>query len=286
MNAWAKWAAPLLIVLLGALVGFELGRRVAVDAAAAAQSDRRRSERERIALEGANRRLLADNSSLERVLAEPEPVAEVVPESGPGLETIGRLKQLQQMKARVTVTAVQGGKLYPGFAQLYGLTDAEVGTLNDAIRQAHAEVKEPVVTAANVSMVNGALQVDVPPSGDGKKLRQKLLDEFAATLGPERFDALTAMSGLESIDRDFDAFGAAARMIAITRIPIGQPGGSGFRISDGRRTGTGSMTSITQFATPNQLPEKYRWLGPVLPSLADLRPPTGTYRMAPLPEKK
>ena len=277
----------MLIVLLGALVGFELGRRGAVDAATAAQGDLRRSERERIALEGANRRLLADNASLGRVLAEPEPVAEVGPEPGPGLEAIGRLKQLQQMKARVTVTAVQGGKIYPGFAQLYGLTDAEVGTLNDAIRQAHAEVKEPVVTAANVSMVNGAVMVDVPPSEDGKKLRQKLLDEFAATLGPERFDALTAMSGLESIDRDFDAFGAAARLITIARVPLGQRGGSGFRISDGRRNSDGmSMASMIQFATPSQLPEKYRWLSPVLPSLADLQPPTGAIRMAPLPEKK
>lgn len=284
MNASAKWLSPLLIVLLGAMVGFELGRRVSKDAATAVQSDLRRSERERTALEGANRRLLADSASLGRMLAEPESVAEAVPTPGPGLEAIGRLRQLQQMKARVVVTAVQGGKIYPGFAQLYGLTDAEIGALNDAIRQAHAEVKDPVVTAANVSTVNGAFVVTVPASEEGAKLRQKLLDEFAATLGPERFAGLTA-TGLESIDRDFDAFGSAARQITISAMGPLQPGVGSFRMSDTRRTSTGSTMSVVMVRN-GQLPEKYRWLAPVMPAVADLRPITGPVYFNPPAEKK
>lgn len=287
MNTWAKWIFPLMVVLTAALIGFELGRQLAGNAATSARSDLLRSERERIAAGTLNRKLMVDNASLENALAEPEPAVAVVPELGPGLETIGRLKQLQQMKAGVILIAVQRGKIYSGFAQLFGLTDAEVARLNDAIRQAHTEIKEPTVSATNLSILNGALVVQVPPSEDGSRQRQKLLDEFAAAIGPERFAALIAMSGAESIDSEFNAFGAVARQITITRNRPGQFGGPGFTLSDGRRNTTGgSGASIVQFTDPNQLPEKYQWLSPIIPSLADLQPPTGPVRLVPPVEKK
>jgi hypothetical protein len=106
-------------------------------------------------------------------------------------------------------------------------------------------------------------------------------------MGPERFAALISMSGAESIDREFDAFGAVARQITITRIGPGQPGGYGFRLMDGRRTSTGgSLVSMAMISDSSQLPEKYQWLGPILPSLADLKIPTGGLNLTPPMEKK
>ena len=287
MNTWAKWIAPCLIVLPAAMIGFELGRRFAENAATSARSDLLLSEREGIAVRALNRSLKAENASLAEAMGEPDPTVAVVPETGPGLETISRLKQLQQMNVAVHLTAVQRGTIYPGFAKLYGLTDAEVARLNDALQQAHGEVKEPAVTAANVSMVNGAVVVLVPASEDGPRQREKLLDEFAATLGPERFAALTSMSGIESIDREFDAFGGTARQITIMRTGPGQTGAPAFRMIDGRQTSIGgSIGTVVMFSNPDQLPEKYRWLIPVLPSLTDLQPPTGSIRLSPSAEKK
>lgn len=287
MSVWAKWTAPCLIALLGAMIGFGFGRRLGENAATSARGDLRLSEREEAAARALNRSLKSENASLAGAMAEPDPVVAVVPEPGPGLETIDRLKQLQQMNVAVRVTAVQRGTIYPGFAELFGLTDAEVARLNGAIRQAHAGVRDPTVTAANVSMVNGALVVQVPPSEDGARQRQKLLDEFAATLGPDRFAALTAMAGIESLDREFNAFGGTARQITIMRNGSAQPGAPAFRMMDGRTTSTGgSVGTAVMFSYPSQLPEKYWWLLPILPPLTDLQPPTGTIRLSPSVEKK
>lgn len=286
MNTWAKWIAPCLVVLLGAMIGFELGRRLAEKATTAARSDLLRSEREGLAVRALNRSLKVENAALAGAIGKPDPAVAVVPELAPGIESIGRLKQLQQMNVTVRITAVQRGTIYPGFATLFGLTEAEVARLNDALRQTRSEVKEPTAAGANVSMVNGAVVVNVPASEDGPRQRQKLLDEFAATLGPERFAALSSMAGAESIDREFVAFGGAARQITIVR---GGPGQSGpaFRLMDDRVTPTGGSAGyVVMFSNPDQLPEKYRWLGPILPPLTDLQPPTGSIRLTPTVEKK
>ena len=165
----------MLLVVLGALVGFGIGRRAAEGAVTSAKGDLLRSDRERFTAETLHRRLLADNEALERAMSEPIAVVETAPEPEPGpvLESIRAIMRLQDAKVTVRVTAVLAGKISAEFAALYGLTDADVARLNDAIRQAHAEFKEPVVTAANVSMVNGAVVVMVPASDDGAKLRQK-----------------------------------------------------------------------------------------------------------------
>ncbi len=279
----------MLLVVLGALVGFGIGRRAAEGAVTSAKGDLLRSDRERFTAETLHRRLLADNEALERALSEPIAVVETAPEPEPGpvLESIRAIMRLQDAKVTVRVTAVLAGKISAEFAALYGLTDADVARLNDAIRQAHAEFKEPVVTAANVSMVNGAVVVMVPASDDGAKLRQKVLDEFAATLGPERYAALTAMSGLDSIDRDFDAFGSATRQITISAGGPILPGMSRFQLMDTRRTSAGgSIATMVMIPNSSQLPEKYRWLAPVMPALADLRPLTGPVNFTPPVEKK
>jgi hypothetical protein len=287
VNTSVKWIAPCLIVLLGAIIGLELGRRLGDHAATLARSDLQLSERDRIAIRALNRSLKADHAALSEAMGEPDPAVAVISEPGPGLETIDRLKQLQQMNVAVRVTAVQRGTIYPGFAALFGLTEAEVARLNDALRQAHAEVNEPTVTAANVSRVKGAVVVQVPASEDGQRQRQKLLDEFAATLGPERFAALTSMAGTESIDREFDAFGGTPRQITIMRTGPEQLDAPAFRMMVGRLTSTGSsISTIYTFSDPGQLPEKYRWLIPILPPLTDLQPPTGSITLTPSVEKK
>jgi hypothetical protein len=287
MNTSVKWIAPCLIVLLGATIGFEVGRRLGDGAATSARSDLLRSEREKIAVRALNQSLKADHASLAGAMGEPDHAVAVISEPGPGLETIDRLKQLQQLNVAVRITAVQRGTIHPGFAALYGLTQAEVARLNDALRQAHAEVKEPTVTAANVSMVHGAVVVQVPASEDGQRQRQQLLDEFAATLGPERFAALTSMAGTESIDREFDAFGATPRQITIVRNGSGQPNAFAFTMRDARLTSAGWSTgAVFLLSDPSQLPQNYRWLSPILPPLTDLQPPTGSIRLTPSVEKK
>src|SRR4051812_44890837 len=109
MKTWIKWSAPCLIVLLAAMIGFELGQRFAENATTSARNDLLLSERERVAARAANLRLKAENAALAEATAEPEPAVVAVPEPSPGLETVGRLKQLQQMNVTVRITPVQRG---------------------------------------------------------------------------------------------------------------------------------------------------------------------------------
>jgi hypothetical protein len=243
-------------------------------------------DRERFAAEALRRRLESQHAEIERTLSESttSPAADSL--LSPGSENIDRLRQLQQMKATVRVGAISGGKIAPAFAALLELTETEVARLNTAMEQTRAGIKAPVFDPAKVSMVNGFVVVTVPPSEEGPKLRQDLLDEFAATLGPLRYAAVTAMSGLDSLDREFDAFGASPRQITFSTNGQGSALVGGYRLSDGRRMAGGSEVSITIIRDPKQFPEKYRWLSPIAPYLKNLGPVTGALPLAPRPEKK
>jgi RNA polymerase sigma factor (sigma-70 family) len=137
------------------------------------------------------------------------------------LDALRTLLDLERRKlAKSDVTLVSGGaQLTPQFIELFALTPDNQSALQqglDAARQRMRELyRENLSTTLSPSGNEVTLELKSFPEAGGA-VYDTLLKTFAATLGPERYNAFLAL-GAEQAEKELGRFGTAYATITVSR---------------------------------------------------------------------
>jgi hypothetical protein len=118
-------------------------------------------------------------------------------------------------------------RLNDQFIKVFGLTDSEVGILNDKLTQAKNSLDQISIAAATSQLdsANIKFNVHVPPlPAEGGQIRDQLMQSFADVLGQERYQDMVALGG-QAFDGAFHQFALTDTNYEINLVPTTQPGG-------------------------------------------------------------
>ena len=153
----------------------------------------------------------------------PAPLAPASPAAAPdSVATLESLRVLTDLAQRGIVHTpfdiVRYGKVDPRFAGLFGLTPEETGAFQRILDSAHG--RNAALTQANARVTtqdeNHVTIAVAPFPVDGGSLYDGTCASISALLGPERAAAFQQLS-LASLENEFSGFGAAERIVTVTR---------------------------------------------------------------------
>jgi hypothetical protein len=104
-------------------------------------------------------------------------------------------------------------------AELLALAPAEAIALQQAVDGARREMAELAVEGATVQRSEHEIVVDVQPDGALRERYRRLVDEFKARLGAERFMNFEDAGMLEGLDGSFHNFGRLSTKYIVRRNP-------------------------------------------------------------------
>jgi RNA polymerase sigma factor (sigma-70 family) len=228
--------------------------------------------------------LRAENRRLSEALARSRPAHDSAdgPSTRPGIgagdspgdnPTLRVLLDLRRRKlAKLEFEFIgEDTQLQDAFAEVFGLSTTERTNLQHAIDAAGERLAALTRENTNVSRApNGDVQIAIKPFPEaGGAAYDALLQRFADTLGPERYQAFLAF-GAEQIEKRLGRFGTPERAITLSREVDGN-GGVGYRIND--HTHHGPLDN-SNYVSDRLTPERFaREVGPLLELLpADFIP--------------
>ena len=199
-------------------VGYELGRQCARagNQPAGLQADVRRWVEENAQWDEANGKLRKEleHELIARARSEAERKRQ---------EQLALLRTAVEVNAKgwanvgMTVQGL-GEKLQPGFIRAFDLSREEIRQLELALSRASRRHGELTAAAASVKRPSAdQVVITVPPLADGPKVYDRLMEDFAHTLGPERMELLFALKGDSFDSFSIGQFGAEERVITLTR---------------------------------------------------------------------
>ena len=255
------------------------GRRQGLEAASAARLELARNREKISALDAEDQRLSVANDDLRTKLkartqsaasAQSTAAAKAAQPPWELMRTITRDKL-----ANVNLTPFDNktGKLSEGFADIFALSQQERDSLERAVADAHRGLALLMVKNATANTIDGKVTLTVRPFDEGAEVRTRLLETFANTLGPDRFEVLDAnIRNGTDLNQAFGGFGVGGVAGTIIRVPTGDDSGSQFRVSLRIATTAGGSSSATNVDAPNAaaLPDSLRWLNTLVPDLGNL----------------
>lgn len=255
------------------------GERQGLAAASATQIELAKNRAKISALDAENRELSVANEELRakhKERAQSATLAQSKAAAKPASPPWELMRAITRDKlAYVTLAPfdVKTGKLSAGFAEIFALSLPERDTLEGAVADAHRELARLMVQNGTATTIDGKVTLTVRPFGDGAAIRTKLLDTFASTLGPNRFEVLDdRIRNSTDLNQAFGGFGVGGMAGTIIRVPTGDYSGSQFRVGLRIATTAGGSSSATNVDAPNAaaLPDSLRWLNTLVPDLWNL----------------
>jgi len=163
---------------------------------------------------------------------------------------LNEIKRGNAASVNIRFFATTNGKLSQQFINFFELTPAETRKLSDLIQATRTEMWKAANAQAQVSQTEtGGVIVRIPPSEAGPDIYDKVMDNFHAALGDERFNDMMLYNGRQ-FENLFNQFGGEQRTITI------EPGnGSRYSIGIIRTEPGGGSVSQTMELTLDEIKE-------------------------------
>jgi hypothetical protein len=258
---------------------FRFAQRPGLEAESATRVELARNRKKMSALETENRRLSVANEDLRTKLdaraqsaafAQAKAAAKAPPTPWELMRSISRDKSAS---VHLAPFDFKTGKLSEGFAEIFALSVQEKDLLERAVEEAHRELALLMVRNATAEIVDGKVTLTVRPFSEGAEVRTRLLETFANTLGPDRFEVLDAnIRNSTDLNQAFGGFGVGGVAGTIIRVPTADYSGSQFRVGLRIATTATGSSSATNVDAPNSaaLPDSLQWLNTLVPNLGNL----------------
>jgi hypothetical protein len=154
-------------------------------------------------------------------------------------------------------------KLNSKFIQLFELSPSEQKDLQQAVDTAMKTIDRLEAENAKVETnAYGAAVISVKSYAEkGGVVYDKLLNAFARTLGPERYEAFTALSA-DSMESNLGSFGTREKTVTIQW----NPKVKSYELFEQYRSFQNSGSSNSQFQTFSEVEKSYPELAPLIPA--------------------
>lgn len=162
------------------------------------------------------------------------------------------------------------GEIDEMFAQIYDLSPEERETLAKCIATARNTLNQLEASHTTVSQISAdKIQLSVQPFAvEGGKIYDQAVQQVAATLGPERYEAFLKLSG-DSLDNSLGSFGARDRKVTITKT---NGDGIRYQVVEETRAPNSTGNSNSAFTDDAQLRDYLKGLAPLY--FSQKSPPT------------